>query len=187
MANNKSNVSVGKPKVGGAVWRAPAGTAVPVDADAVLAAAFECMGYVSSDGLKNANSKEHTEIKAWGGDTVAIPLTGHNDAFSGDFIESLNPTLLKAVHGDGNVSGDLETGISISVDATDDTEHVYVIDQELRGGTKKRIVIPCGIINEIGEVTYKDDTVISYPITITALPDNNEKTHYEYIKRPATT
>lgn len=187
MANNKSNVSVGKPKVGGAIWRAPAGTTPPVTADAVLAAAFECMGYVSADGLKNANSKEHTEIKAWGGDTVAIPLTGHTDTFSGDFIEALNPVVLKAVHGDNNVTGDLASGISIAADATDDTEHVYVIDQELRGGTRKRIVIPCGIINEIGEVTYKDDTVISYPITITALPDNNEKTHYEYIKATATT
>ena len=187
MANNKSNVSVGKPKVGGAVWRAPAGTAVPTNAEVALSDAFECMGYVSSDGLRNSNSKEHTEIKAWGGDTVAIPLTGHTDTFSGDFIESLNPVVLKAVHGDDNVSGDLASGISIAADATDDTEHVYVIDQELRGGTKKRIVIPCGIINEIGEVTYKDDTVISYPITITALPDNNEKTHYEYIKGPATT
>lgn len=187
MANSKENVSVGKPKVGGAVWRAAAGTTLPVDATATLAAAFECMGYVSSDGLKNANSKEHTEIKAWGGDTVAIPLTGHADTFSGNFIESLNPVVLKAVHGDENVTGSLADGLSIKINATDDTEHVYVIDQELRNGTKKRIVIPAGIITEVGEVSYKDDEVISYPITITALPDSNENTHYEYLKKVSTT
>ena len=187
MANNKANVSVGKPKVGGAVWRAPSGTSLPTDATATLGGAFECMGYVSSDGLTNSNKKDHSEVKAWGGDTVAMPMTSHTDTFAGSFIEALNPVVLKAVHGDANVTGSLADGLAISVDATDDTEHVYVVDQELRDGTKKRIVIPCGLITEVGDVQYKDDTVISYPITITALPDATENTHYEYLKKVATT
>ena len=40
MANNASNVAAGKPKIGGAVYRAPSGTAVPTDATTALTAAF---------------------------------------------------------------------------------------------------------------------------------------------------
>lgn len=183
--NTKAYVSVGKPKIGGAVWRAPQGTTLPTDADTALDSAFVCMGYVSSDGLKNNNNKDHTEIKAWGGDTVANPVIGHSDEFEGTFIESLNPEVLKAAYGDENVSGSLSEGISIFANGADDTEHVYVVDQILNGGVKKRIVIPCGYITKVGEISYKDNDVIGYPLTISALPDTSENTHYEYIEQTA--
>ncbi len=182
MANAKNNVSVGKPKIGGAIWRAPSGTTVPTDVTTTLGAAFVCMGYVSSDGLTNNNAKEHEEIKAWGGDIVAVPMTNHSDKFTGTFIESMNTEVLKTAHGDNNVTGTLTNGISVSVNGEDDEEHVYVVDMLLGKTTKKRIVIPAGMITEVGEVTYKDDEVIGYPLTITALPDANENTHYEYIQ-----
>lgn len=185
--NSKNNVSVGKPKVGGAVWRAPSGTSLPASADASLGGSFVCMGYLSTDGLTNNNAREHTEIKAWGGDIVAVPMTGHSDKFSGTFIESLNTEVLKASFGDANVSGSIGSGISVTANAADDTEFVYVADMELYGGVKKRVVIPAGIVTEVGEVTYKDDEVIGYPLTITALPDSSGNTHYEYIKQSSGT
>lgn len=186
-SNNKDNVSVGKPKIGGAIWRAPVGTTLPTTATEALAAAFVCMGYLSTEGLKNNNTKDHTEIKAWGGDIVAVPMTGHTDKFSGTFIESLNTEVLKAAHGAGNVSGTLSTGITVTVDSEDDTEYVYVIDMEMHGSVKKRVVVPFGMITEVGEVTYKDDDVTGYPLTITAMPDSSGHTHYEYIKQASGT
>ena len=44
-----TNVSVGKPAVGGAIYRAVAGTTLPTDATTSLAAAFKQLGYVSED------------------------------------------------------------------------------------------------------------------------------------------
>ena len=46
---NASNVSAGKPKVAGAVYRAPKGTTLPTDATTALASAFVDMGYVSEE------------------------------------------------------------------------------------------------------------------------------------------
>ena len=186
-SNVKNNVSVGKPKIGGAIWRAPSGTTPPTSAIATLSAAFVCMGYVSSDGFKNNNSKDHTEIKAWGGDVVAIPMTGHSDTFSGTFIESMNTEVLKAAHGASNVTGTLDSGIAVAVNGTDDTDYVYVVDMIMNKAARKRIVIPAGMITEVGEITYKDDDVIGYPLTITALPDSEENTHYEYIQKSSGT
>ena len=181
MANTKTNASVGKPKIGGAIWRAPKGTTPPTDTTTELTS-FTCLGYVSADGLTNANNKTTQEIKAWGGDTVLVPVTGHTDQFKATFIEALNAEVLKMAHGDSNVSGSgLATGYTVTADGSEDTEHVYVIDMVLRGNVKKRVVIPCGFITEVGDVVYKDDTAIGYPITITGLPDDSEKTHYEYI------
>lgn len=184
--NTKSNVSVGKPKVQGAIFRAPAGTTLPTDAASALSEAFIALGYVSSDGLKNTNSKNAEQIRAWGGDIVAVVQSEHTDTFEWTNIESLNSEVLKMAHGDSNVSGTLATGISISVNGAEDTEHVYVCDMELYRGVKKRVVIPCGVITAVGDVAYKDKEVIGYPVTVTALPDDDGYTHYEYIAQPAS-
>ena len=50
------NVTAAKPKVGGAVWRAPAGSKLPKNAVEALDTAFKSLGYISEDGLTNANS-----------------------------------------------------------------------------------------------------------------------------------
>ena len=178
MANSKDLVGVGKPLVNGAVWRAPSNTSVPTAFDDALTG-FTCMGYVSSGGVTHNNSKEHEKIKAWGGDTVAVPLTSHSDTFQISFIEARNAEVLKAAYGDDNVTVTTGTGISAVGNADDDTEHPYVIDTEIHG-KKRRIVVPAGKVTTVGEITYKDDDVVAYPLTITALPDASGNTHYLY-------
>ena len=56
--------------MGGAVWRAPAGSKLPKNAVEALDTAFKSLGYISEDGLTNANSPSSEDTSAWGGDTV---------------------------------------------------------------------------------------------------------------------
>lgn len=186
MANNKSNVSVGKPKIGGAIWRAPSGTALPTNATTALGSSFVCLGYISEDGVVNGANVNTSEIKAWGGDTVLVANNGRNDTYQFTMIETLNAEANKVVYGDDNVSGNIATGLAISANAKDLGEHVYVIEQELNGSVKKRTCIPAGRVSNIGDITYKDDTAIGYQVTITALPDASENTHYDYMVQAST-
>ena len=181
-----TNVTTGKPKPGGAVWRAATGATLPKNANEALNEHFKELGYVSEDGVVNNNSPESDKTKAWGGDVVLNYQTEKTDTFKFTLIEATNVEVLKTVYGDDNVEGELSTGISVKANGADAEEHAYVIDMIYKGGTAKRIVIPQGKVTELGEISYKNNAVVGYAITLSCTPDASGNTHYEYIMASTT-
>lgn len=178
---NSSYVSAAKPDKAGAIFRAPKGTALPEDAATQLNEAFKQLGYVSEDGVTNSNSPSSDKVKAWGGDTVLNFQTDKPDTFKFTLLEALNVEVLKAVYGDKNVTGDLDTGIVIRANSEDQEECAWVIDMLLKGGIAKRIVIPQAAVTEVAEIVYAANKSIGYGTTISATPDKTGQTHYEYV------
>lgn len=179
MADSKL-VTAAKPKVGGAVYRAPLGTTLPTDAKTALDAAFVSLGYISSDGLVNSNSPTSESTTAWGGDTVLTQQTEKPDTFQFTLLESLNPDVLKAVYGDSNVTGTLATGITVKANSDAQADCCWVVEMVLKNNVVKRIVIPDAAVSGVGDITYANGAV-GYSTTLTAVPDEQGQTHYEYI------
>lgn len=182
-----SNVTAAKPKVGGGIYSAPLGTALPTDATTALATTFKNLGYVSEDGVTNSDERSTDDIKAWGGDTVNTVQTEKKDTFKYTLIEALNIEVLKEVYGDSNVSGTLENGITIKSNSKELDPHSIVIETVLTDNALKRIVLPNAKVTEVGEITYGDSDNVGYETTVTCYPDSEGNTHYEYIIRKSTT
>lgn len=179
--NNALNVTAGKPKVGGAMYLAPLGTALPTDASSDLSAAWSSLGYVSEDGVTNNNTPESDNVKAWGGDTVLTLQTSKEDTFTFKLIESMNINVLKSIYGDANVE-EVSGVIKVTANSKIADQFAWVIDMTLKGDVLKRIVIPIASITELGEIAYTDSDAVGYEATITAVPDSAGNTHYEYIE-----
>lgn len=182
MANDASNVATGKPKITGAIYRAPLGSALPKDATTALESVFKSLGYIGEDGVNNANSPTSESIKAWGGDTVCSYQTEKPDKFKFKLIEGLNVEVLKTVYGEKNVTGDLESGIEVKANSTEAEDCAWVVEMVLKTAYK-RIVIPSAKLSAMDEINYNDSNAVGYNITITATPDKDGQTHYEYIKK----
>ena len=186
MVTNKAlNVTAGKPKVGGAIFRAPLGSTLPTTATEALDAAFENVGYISDAGLVNSNSPSSENTKAWGGDIVLTTLTEKPDTFKFTLIEAMSVEALKAVYGDANVTGDLENGIEVHANSTQQPDCAWVVDMVYKNGNIKRVVIPDAGVSAVGDITYADGSAVGYETTISAMPDENGDTHLEYIIAPS--
>ena len=178
-----TQVTAGKPKVGGHVFRAPVGTALPTDATTALNAAFKDMGYISEDGVTNANSPESSVINAWGGTPVLVIQESKEDTYQQTFISAENIEVQKMVYGDTNVTGtDFSTGVSVAANAKELEPYSYVFEMIAKGNIAHRVVLPNAKPSEIGEIVYTDTEAVGYDVTLACTADAAGNTHYEYWK-----
>lgn len=176
-------VTAAKPKVGGAIYRAPSGTTLPTDASSALAGTFVAIGYNTEDGVTRAIDQDTEVVKAWGGDTVLVLENSRTETFQFSMLDAHSVEALKIFNGDSNVTGSaLSTGISVTSNNSEKGDHVFVIEMIEAGNTLHRIVIPKGVVTEVEDITYVDNAAVAYGVTITALSDSSGNSSYDYFK-----
>ncbi len=173
-----SDVLVGAPLTGtGGVLRAPVGTERPTSAVEPLDPGFVPQGYVGEDGVTQTVDRSTEKVKAWGGQTVRIVQTDFAATFAFSFLETTD-TVLKALHGDDNVTGSGDD-LSVAINAESLPASAWVFEMK-DGDTRLRIVLPNAQVTEVGETTFSHNAVTARPITIEALPDEDGNVAYMY-------
>ena len=175
-----AKASAAKPGVGGGIWFAPAGTTLPTDASTALNSACASLGYVSEDGVTRNISRDNTVIYAWGGEPVASLGTKKTETFKFKLIEPSNVSVLGLTFGEA--TGDLTNGITVTSKTDISTPRSFVISTIMADNVHQRIVIPSGVVTDIGEITYVDNDVVGFELTISAMADSSGNTAYEYQK-----
>ncbi|HEY9265509.1 MAG TPA: hypothetical protein VIQ11_12985 [Mycobacterium sp.] len=184
MANSVANVAVGKPKVTGGAFRAPLGTALPTDSSVALDVAFKGLGYVGEDGVTFNPARSTDKKKAWGGDIVKVTQSEYSETWQFTLIEYRNPEVQKTVFGDDNVTvtaADATHGTRLTVAHNGDIlPNQSFAFEMLEGVAANRIVLPNAQVNEVGEISYQDDELIAYQVTVEAFQDESGNNSYEY-------
>lgn len=184
---NSANVSNAKPRgkdgryAGGLYFGDPKKAKIPTDATTELGDGFTSAGYLSDDGIKNKRDRKTESITAFGGDTVLSVTTSLEETFELGLLETTADTL-SIVYGDDNVTTDGDK-ITVKHNAKDAPRKPYVFELAMTGNRVKRIVIPDGQVSDVDDVEYQDGEAITYSPTITAYPDDQGNTAYEYIAK----
>lgn len=179
MANDASNVGVGKPKVTGAISIAPVGTELPTDATASLNEAFKGIGYCNEDGVVISEERDSEDIPAWGGDVVFTSQTSYKESISFTPIE-INAEVARMQYGDDNV--EVEAGkMAIKHTGAVLPEKSLVVETVPNSKTVARYVVPRGKLTEKGDLSLNDSDPMGRESVFTCLPDDTGVTMYEYL------
>ena len=183
-----SDVRVGAPdqKVTGAIKRAPLGTAIPTLADITKAAvnvnqAFTGDEYVSEDGLTLAPNISTADIKDWSGATIRKLLDAFDGTLSWTMI-STNKNALGIAFGDSNVtfvtastSHGNQTMAALGAYLPEEQAWVFLMKD---GDARIVIAVPDGQITTVGEVTFRSNTAVAWPVTLSCYPDSSGNSIY---------
>jgi hypothetical protein len=160
------NAALVRVAVTGAVYIAPSGTTGPTDATTALAATWKSVGYISEDGVKEANDIESDEIKAWqNSDIVRKTITKQETSYGFTMIET-NATSIGLFYGKAITTAD-ETHIIGGPTVGKTAMVIDVID----GDKTIRRFIPDAEVTERGEVTFSASEAVGYEVTVTAYPN----------------
>lgn len=177
--NNKGNITIGLPKEGGAIYVAPAGTALPTDGSTSLSSAYVNLGYISEDGVTMTTSEETDTIKAWGKDTVMVSQTDYTETVTYNLLETIRTAALQTVRGTDNVALG-EDGSVKAVTTGEPLPHIVCVVETIQNNGSAspryhRIVYgDCQISDRSGDQTYNNSDPVTYPVTITAFKFDSE-------------
>lgn len=183
MTNTVGNVLQGKPVTTGGIMIAPTGTSLPTT-NIAATTGFVALGYVGDAGLTESQARTTDKVKAWGGDVVKVTQSEFSVTYQFTLIESRSTAVLKAVHGDANVSSAAATSThghtrAVSVNSSTMVKLPWLFDMK-DGNDKIRIVVPLGQVTAVGDITYQDSGVIAYPVTLEAFADGSGNSSYKY-------
>lgn len=171
--NDKDNITIGRPKEGGAVFFAPAGTALPTDASSELPAAYVCLGFVTEDGVTESVEEEGDDIVAWGPEDVMHSQTGYAKTLTMSLLETSKPAVLQFVYGQDNVTVNTDGSIKWKDTGEILPRGVFVVDTLHNNGSDtprihRKIYGDAQFVDRSGDHVYNNSDPLSFPVVVKA-------------------
>lgn len=172
----------------GIAYTAPLGTAAPTALTA-LATTWKDFGYLSDDGLTAAREEERKSWKPWGAlSPIRTQVTSSTKTFAIVAWET-NQTILSLYYTQtaSAVTPDTTTKIIAFSESDRPTpdKRSFVFDILDGSSNLLRIYIPQGEVTTHGDVVYKDDELVGYPMTITAYPGSDTVSTFRWLQLSA--
>jgi len=174
----------------GGLWVAPVGTTAPTSPLIQPASPWEPLGAISDDGLVYGFDEDSQEFTPWG---LTAPfrstITKSVRTFQFTLWETARTTAMSVMYripaadltpdGTSGLTAYAETA-SPSVDRRGWWFAVF------DGETARGMYVPQAEVSDRSDVTYKNDEISAFEITLTAYPDDAGITVYHSDKLPAT-
>ena len=183
--NDSSLVSLGKLKVGGYIYWAPAATKLPTDASTALPADYKPLGYLSEDGVTISTDTDTTEVKDANGNTVLKTISSYAENYQFALIEVMRAEAAKLRYGSTAVTGE-DKKMTIRHRMPDDEEFILVFEIAMTGDVKDRLVVGKCTRSEFGDRQVHSGDAQSYDVTVAAGDMGDGVTAIEYIGISAT-
>jgi hypothetical protein len=172
MAGDATNVRIG---VSGLAYTAIVGSTVPSTLTGAWAAAWTDLGLIlKEDGLTEAMDMERNEFFAWGYQSpVRSQVLRKTITFRAVFLES-KAHVLSLYHAHP-LSGMTSSGSGADQALTwtqgqSSDPDVRALGLDIIDGTKRnRFIVPRAEVTERGDIVYKEDDMVQYDMTFTAL------------------
>ncbi|WP_037576808.1 phage tail tube protein [Phaeacidiphilus oryzae] len=171
----------------GGGWVAPAGSASPADPAVQPVSPWAAFGAISDDGLVNGVSEDSTDFTPWGLTApVRTVITKSVRTFKATLWETANPIAMSLMYripasgftADGQgITSYAETGSP----EPDRRAFWFVV---LDGSTMRGFYVPQGEVSDRNDITFKQDEMSGYELTITAYPDDAGSTVYHSDRLP---
>lgn len=185
--NNVANVSAAKGIKGGYIFSAPVGSVLPekpIAKASELDEAFECLGFISEDGIELSEEQDSDQLNDAFGDMMDETYSNRVESSQLTFAE-IKASTLKRQYGPGNVSD--ENGvITVKHNSDNHPEFAYVLLLMLKDNRKWTHVVPRGKSSELDSLTISSSELCQRAITLKYLTDDAGQTCYDYIDSTET-
>lgn len=175
MASHDAKLGKGYDGESGMFFHAPAGTALPAYPLQTLAAAWEAVGDVSSDGITLTLDKSTENLRNWANKLKRVILTEHAETIQAPIMDTTQASL-ETVLGDGSTTvipattghGELVKASLTQAALPPEEAYLFIMKDE-----DDVIAIGCqyGQITAMESVTFAPGSTINWTPTITALQD----------------
>lgn len=167
------------------VYVAPVGSTAPTGVSAPLDAAFDALGLLAEDGMTESREEEVTDHHAYGGVLVRTTRSKHKRTMTVTALEN-NPVVYDLVNpGSTAVTATGVTTRTVVV-PTSPNPKAFVLEL-VDGDVTNRRVIPRGEVTAVGDVTFDDNELQGYELTITIYPASDGTLYKDITDDPQAT